>query len=210
LGGCTPYMIAQTLAASLTAFVLGVNVEQIRAALHSFQVSPWQTPQQTTDQMVLFNPNYYQFDVLGVYSDFKDEIIPPPELLSSQAVSTRSSNVVASTIALENWRQRENQHPVSPLVDPSTITASLSKERKESPTPVTNHKEPVPHTNHAAPILMQVALNVAQKVVKQTLDMGEIVGTVAIAFSSVAAEMALKAGKKWGTIAWTKFRKQYS
>jgi hypothetical protein len=64
--------------------------------------------------------------------------------------------------------------------------------------------------NHATPILMRVALKIARKVVKQTLDIGEIVGTVAIAFSSVAAEMALNAGKKWGAIAWTKLRKQYS
>jgi cyanophycin synthetase len=210
LGGCAPFMIAQTLAASLTAFVLGVKVEQIRAALHSFQISPWQASQQTTDQMTLFNLNYYQFDPLNLYSAFKDKPTPQLEVLTPQAVSTQSSTVVASAIALENWQRHENQHPAIAQVHPLAVTAILSEERKESPMPETTHTEPTPRLDRATPILMRVALNASQKIAKQAFDIGEIVGTITIAFSSVAAEMALNAGKKWGAIAWTKIRAQNS
>jgi cyanophycin synthetase len=44
LGGRAPFMIANALAASLAAFVQGVNIDQIRAALHSFRASAQQTP----------------------------------------------------------------------------------------------------------------------------------------------------------------------
>ena len=44
LGGRAPFMIANALAASLAAFVQGVQIEQIRAALHSFRASAQQTP----------------------------------------------------------------------------------------------------------------------------------------------------------------------
>jgi cyanophycin synthetase len=44
LGGRVPFMIANALAASLAAFVQGVNVEHIRAALRSFRASVQQTP----------------------------------------------------------------------------------------------------------------------------------------------------------------------
>ena len=44
LGGRVPFMIANALAASLAAFVQGVSIEHIRAALRSFRASAQQTP----------------------------------------------------------------------------------------------------------------------------------------------------------------------
>jgi cyanophycin synthetase len=44
LGGRAPFMIANALAASLAAFVQGVNIEHIRAGLRSFRASAEQTP----------------------------------------------------------------------------------------------------------------------------------------------------------------------
>jgi cyanophycin synthetase len=55
LGGCAPFMIANALAASLAAFVQGVKVEQIRAALQTFRASAEQTP----GRMNLFNLGHY-------------------------------------------------------------------------------------------------------------------------------------------------------
>jgi cyanophycin synthetase len=55
LGGHAPFMIANALAASLAAFVQGVKVEQIRAALRSFRASAQQTP----GRMNLFNLGHY-------------------------------------------------------------------------------------------------------------------------------------------------------
>jgi cyanophycin synthetase len=55
LGGRAPFMIANVLAASLTAFVQGVKIEHIRAALRSFQASAQQTP----GRMNLFNFGRY-------------------------------------------------------------------------------------------------------------------------------------------------------
>ncbi len=55
LGGLAPFMIANALAASLAAFVQGVNVEAIRAALRSFRASAEQTP----GRMNLFNLGRY-------------------------------------------------------------------------------------------------------------------------------------------------------
>ncbi len=55
LGGRAPFMIANALAASLAAFVQGVKVEQIRAALQSFKASAQQTP----GRMNLFNLGHY-------------------------------------------------------------------------------------------------------------------------------------------------------
>jgi cyanophycin synthetase len=55
LGGRAPFMIANALAASLAAFVQGVKVEQIRAALQSFKASALQTP----GRMNLFNLGNY-------------------------------------------------------------------------------------------------------------------------------------------------------
>ncbi len=49
--GRAPFMIANALAASLAAFSQGVSIDQIRAALHSFQASVDQTP----GRMNLFN-----------------------------------------------------------------------------------------------------------------------------------------------------------
>ncbi|MBT9313164.1 cyanophycin synthetase [Leptothoe kymatousa] len=51
LGGRAPFMIANALAASLATFVQGITVEQIRAALRSFEASAQQTP----GRMNLFN-----------------------------------------------------------------------------------------------------------------------------------------------------------
>jgi cyanophycin synthetase len=55
LGGRAPFMIANALAACLAAFVQGVNVEHIRAALRSFKASVAQTP----GRMNLFNMGRY-------------------------------------------------------------------------------------------------------------------------------------------------------
>jgi cyanophycin synthetase len=44
MGGRAPFMIANALAASLTAFAQGVSIESIRAALMTFQASVDQTP----------------------------------------------------------------------------------------------------------------------------------------------------------------------
>lgn len=55
LGGRAPFMVANALAASLAAFVQGIKVEQIRAALRSFEASAQQTP----GRMNLFNLGHY-------------------------------------------------------------------------------------------------------------------------------------------------------
>ncbi|MGD1857103.1 MAG: cyanophycin synthetase [Leptolyngbyaceae cyanobacterium] len=55
LGGRAPFMIANALAASLATFVQGIKVEQIRAALRSFEASAQQTP----GRMNLFNFGRY-------------------------------------------------------------------------------------------------------------------------------------------------------
>jgi cyanophycin synthetase len=55
LGGRAPFMIANALAASLAAFVQGVKIEPIRAALRSFRASAQQTP----GRMNLFNFGHY-------------------------------------------------------------------------------------------------------------------------------------------------------
>jgi cyanophycin synthetase len=83
LGGCAPFMIANALAASLAAFVLGVKVEQIRAALNSFEPLAQQTP----GQMHLFSLEHYQFDLLKQYPVVKDGQASTLETLVSQPVS---------------------------------------------------------------------------------------------------------------------------
>lgn len=55
LGGKASFMIANALAASLAAFVQGVPIEEIRAALRSFRASAQQTP----GRMNLFNLGRY-------------------------------------------------------------------------------------------------------------------------------------------------------
>ncbi|WP_404784268.1 cyanophycin synthetase [Altericista sp. CCNU0014] len=55
LGGLAPFMIANALAASLAAFVQGVKIEQIRAALRTFRASAQQTP----GRMNLFKLGHY-------------------------------------------------------------------------------------------------------------------------------------------------------
>ncbi|MBD1827169.1 cyanophycin synthetase [Microcoleus vaginatus GB1-A2] len=55
MGGRAPFMIANALAACLAAFAQGVKIEDIRAALSSFQASVGQTP----GRMNLFNLGNY-------------------------------------------------------------------------------------------------------------------------------------------------------
>jgi cyanophycin synthetase len=55
MGGRAPFMIANALAASLAAYVQGVPVSKIRAALRSFRASAEQTP----GRMNLFNLGHY-------------------------------------------------------------------------------------------------------------------------------------------------------
>jgi len=55
MGGRAPFMIANALAASLAAFAYGVRIEEIRAALHTFQSSSRQTP----GRMNLFNLGHF-------------------------------------------------------------------------------------------------------------------------------------------------------
>ncbi|MCU0550046.1 MAG: cyanophycin synthetase [Leptolyngbya sp. Prado105] len=55
LGGRAPFMIANALAASLAAFAQGVRIEEIRAALMTFQASTQQTP----GRMNLFNLGHF-------------------------------------------------------------------------------------------------------------------------------------------------------
>lgn len=62
LGGRAPFMIANALAASLAAFTQGVRIEDIRAALMTFQASTKQTP----GRMNLFSLG--QFHVLIDYA----------------------------------------------------------------------------------------------------------------------------------------------
>jgi cyanophycin synthetase len=62
LGGRAPFMIANALAGSLAAFAQGVRIEEIRAALVSFQASTKQTP----GRMNLFDLG--QFHVLIDYA----------------------------------------------------------------------------------------------------------------------------------------------
>jgi cyanophycin synthetase len=109
LGGGTPYLIANALAASLTAFVLGVKVEQIRSALHSFNVSAWQHQGQIT----LFNLDYYDCDRIKPYLDLKDETIttqgelkfsPPPVLIHANSLPPH-----AASIDLENALRNQSQ-----------------------------------------------------------------------------------------------------
>jgi UDP-N-acetylmuramyl tripeptide synthase len=55
MGGRAPFMIANALAACLAAFAQGLKIEDIRAALSSFQASVGQTP----GRMNLFNLGSY-------------------------------------------------------------------------------------------------------------------------------------------------------
>jgi cyanophycin synthetase len=74
LGGLAPFMIANALAASLAAFAQGVRIEDIRAALLTFQASSKQTP----GRMNLFNlghchalvdyaHNAHSYEALGAF-----------------------------------------------------------------------------------------------------------------------------------------------
>jgi cyanophycin synthetase len=110
LGGCAPFMIANALAASLTAFVLGVKVEQIRAALYSFQVLAGQTPGAGPIQMQLFNPEYYEFERLKQCLNFSDEQVRNQEAIELQPSVMQPSVLYISEIALERERRHENQN----------------------------------------------------------------------------------------------------
>jgi hypothetical protein len=260
LGGCTPFMVANALAASLTAFVLGVKVEQIRAALHSFQASAWQTAGEMPLQMQLFNPDYYQFELLKHYSDFKDEQETTQAALRLQHVLTQPSVPYASTnawcaaIALENERNdlKSKALPQDQNSELTTVASALTEGGSfDFPTVETNPVEPAhhfertvktqTHSSHSrldsgakaiAPQCKGVrktlkhygfkvwavnrgvkaknwakeklTLNTVQTFAQQAFDIGEIVGVVAFAFGSVAAEMAYKKGKELGAIALEK------
>jgi cyanophycin synthetase len=102
LGGCTPFMMANALAASLTAFVLGVNVEQIRAALHSFK----DPSQQTLGQMSLFNDEYYHCDLLNQYADFKDVPTTAREDLLPQLAPLQQ---LSDRVVLDKAQQQEEK-----------------------------------------------------------------------------------------------------
>ncbi len=257
LGGGTPYLMANALAASLTAFVLGVKVEQIRSALRSFNASAWQTSGQTT----LFNLEHYDDDRIKPYLDLKDEtnttqgelkLSPPPVLIHSNSLPPH-----AAAIDLENALRNQSQtheipqeHPLREkvLAAVGSHSSVLSEDRAFDILRLeTNLTEPAHHVHHKinthakpsqskkvftkakpisfkawitdqqiklkdwvkeqTPILKQVAASVAQKTAKQAFNLGERVGTLAIAVCRIAADMALEKGKDVGAIAWEKFKK---
>jgi cyanophycin synthetase len=102
LGGCAPFMIANALAASLVAFVQGVKVEQIRAALHSFQA------QQLPGQINLFNLEHYHLDLLKQYPDFKDAPVTPLEKQLPQPEFVQQLNdCYESAITFKNGLKRK-------------------------------------------------------------------------------------------------------
>jgi cyanophycin synthetase len=151
LGGCAPFMMANALAASLATFVQGVKIEQIRAALHSFQVPA----EQALGQMNLFNLEHYRFDLLKQYSDLKDVPLTTGETLLSQSASTQSVSVQQlsdrflpsvsdpSGMDFEEGPQQEERIPVLAQGNPHRRnglldTASLSAVRDYS----TKHRPP--------------------------------------------------------------------
>jgi cyanophycin synthetase len=264
LGGCTPFMIANALAAGLTAFVLGVKVEQIRAALHCFQASAWQIPGEMPEQMKLFNLDYYHFNLLKQYSDFKDERVSIQGALRPQPALVQSNALYASTIALENELRHKNrnqtivpEHPLrekvlnggsqnaiegyptkqsvhyqnrpeaqTVLQDPphevTTVAPTRSEDRKvDIPTVETDRTELAHHIDRATQeqglkakngakeraVLMQVAFNRLQKIAEQAVDIGKIMGAVAIAVGGGVVDRVLGKVKAWGAIAWEKFGK---
>ncbi|WP_404784266.1 cyanophycin synthetase [Altericista sp. CCNU0014] len=269
LGGCAPLTIANALAASLTAFVLGVKVEQIRTALHSFSASVWQAPRQMPGQMELFDLDRYNFDPLKSHLDFKDEQVDFKDEqveirgeLDLQPASLRSSALDASAIAPRNGLPHQNQdraigqerplkeqvlggrsysdvegYPTRQFIrdrnysetqtelkdrppEVATIATTPTENKPlDAPTFEANHTEsptqerftaraadrgtPVKNWAEArGPGFKQTALNRLRETATQVFDIGEIIATVALAFGSVAAEMALQKGKELGAIAW--------
>jgi cyanophycin synthetase len=265
LGGCTPFLVANALAASLTAFVLGVKLEQIRVALHSFQASAWQIPGEMPEQMKLFNLDYYHFNLLKQYSDFKDELVSTQGTLRPQPALVQSKALYASTIALENELRHKNRnqtivpkHPLrekvlnggsqnaiegyptkqsvryqnrpeaqTVLQDPppevTTVAPKRCEDRKvDIPTVEADCTELAHHIDRAtqeqdlkaknwakkqAPVLTQVTFNGLKKIAEQAVDIGKIMGAVAIAVGGGVADRVLGKVKAWGAIAWEKFGK---
>jgi cyanophycin synthetase len=241
LGGCTPYLIANALAASLTAFVLGVKVEQIRSALRSYTTSAWQTVGQTT----LFNPNYYDCERIKPYLDFQDETIttqtelklsPSPVLIHANSLPPLAASIDLES-ALRLTRQTDEipqehslKEKVLAAVGSHSATAVLNGSRafdipriEPKPTEPAHHAHPKKN-NHAEPSqpkkvfakskprsfkawVAEVASKVVQKTAKQAFNLGEVVGTAAIAFTHIAADRLLEKGKALGAIAWEKFEK---
>ncbi len=240
LGGCTPYLIANALAASLTAFVLGVKVEQIRSALRSYTTSAWQTVGQTT----LFNLNYYDCERIKPYLDLKDETIPTQgELkLSPSPVLIHSNSLppLAASMELESALRHTSQTHEIPqehslhervlaAVGSHSAAAVLNGSRAfDTPRIEPKPTEPAHHVHHkknthAEPSqskkvfakskprsfkawVAEVVSNVVQKTVKEAFNLGEVVGTTAIAVSRVAAEMALEKSKELAKTVWKKFQ----
>ncbi len=305
VGGGTPYMIAHALAASLTAFVQGVDVEHIRTALHSFNASAWQNPGQTN----LFNLDYYHCDLLKQYSDFKGEQIGAQGELRLQPSLLQPSVPHASAMAFEKGLRPEKQnqmiqahllknkvlesrlhsvaegYPIRRSVNGhnrleaqaavqdqiskvTTIASALNQDRKvnfpkveENSTESAHHFNPAAQTQtespqlqtfavqdspnlaqkaqkknrttftktlkqgdfkawvadqkikvkdwakKQAPVLKQAAFSAVKKTAEQAFDVGEIVGTAAIALGRVVANTTLEKGKELGAIAWEKFEK---
>jgi cyanophycin synthetase len=270
LGGCTPFLIANALAACLTAFVLGVNLEQIRAALHSFDASA----QQTSGQMHLFNLDYDCPDVLQQYADladFKDEQVMIPDALSLQPALLRPRALDPWAMVLENGLRHEmynsaiqahslnatvraaefnlsveiclpkqsvnGHHRLEVQARPdrngkATTAASVLTEdrpfdvqRGETTSVAPAHRlnsavnpevetpqrqEIVPQhgpdrRQQQAPGWKKIVFNVAQNMTAQALNVGEIIGTVAISWGRVAAAPILEKVKVLGAIAWEKF-----
>jgi cyanophycin synthetase len=172
LGGCAPFMIANALAASLTAFVLGVKVEQIRAALHSFQALECQPPGAGPIQMQLFNPEYYEFERLRQCLDLSDEQVTHQKALERPPSVMQPSVLYTSAIALERELRHENQSQAMMQAHSlrergleggmqveglsvegygTTAIAVKAEARKfESPTIEPNPAEPVHHFNSTA------------------------------------------------------------
>jgi cyanophycin synthetase len=74
MGGRAPFMIANALAASLAAFAQGVSIENIRAALDSFQASVNQTPGRMNlfdlghfNALVDYAHNPHSYEALGAF-----------------------------------------------------------------------------------------------------------------------------------------------
>jgi cyanophycin synthetase len=132
VGGCTPFRIANALAACLTAFVLGVNLKHIRAALHSFDASA----QQTSGQMHLFNLDYDRPDFVQQYADladFKDEQAMIQDALRLQPALLQASAPYPWAMALENGLRHGIDNPTIQTPSPNaTVRVAGSHNGVES------------------------------------------------------------------------------
>jgi cyanophycin synthetase len=189
LGGGTPYLIANALAASLTAFVLGVKVEQIRSALHRFKASDWQTlGQQNPAQISLFNLDYYDCDQRKQYLDLKDEpritqgaltLGQPPIVMHSSPLPHAPSITLEK--ALRHNSRTQETHEGHPLREKALAAAGshsaavLSEARPlEVPRLQTKPSEPAYRFHHKANAhepspLEQTAAQTRSKLVQKAL-----------------------------------------